>query len=281
MKIRLFCLLSNFSFGGAGNSVFRLIQNLNRDDYKIFVISIGKCPYKSLNKNSNIIFFQLNCSGILSSFFKVYKILKNYKNNKSKNIFFSNIHYNNIVSIFLTKLFKDVKVVVVERTPVEELKIYYNFKDLLKKNIIRLLIFSLYRFSDKIVANSYGIKKSLVKISNGRVDVIYPPSIIKINRFYKKKKRNIALKIIVISRLAIEKGIEDLIYAVNLLKKKKIIVNIYGEGDQFSYLKKLISIFNLNKMILFQYLITKKNIIQIQAAGRIVYFIFKRKYLLQ
>ena len=48
MKIRLFCLLSNFSFGGAGNSVFRLIQNLNRDDYKIYVISIGKCPYKYL-----------------------------------------------------------------------------------------------------------------------------------------------------------------------------------------------------------------------------------------
>ena len=248
MKITLFCLLSNFSLGGAGNSVFRLIHNLNQEDYKIYVISIGKCPYKSLNKNSNIIFFQLKSSGILSSFFKIYRILKNYKCNNSKNIFLSNIHYNNIVSIFLTKLFRDIKVIVVERTPIEELKIYYNFKDFFKKNIIKLLIFFLYRFSDKIVANSYGIKKSLARIANVKVDVIYPPSIIKINKFYKKKKKKI-LKIIVISRLAIEKSIEDIIYAINILKKKKIVVNIYGEGDQFLYLKNLILNLNLSKMI--------------------------------
>ena len=248
MKIRLFCLLSNFSFGGAGNSVFRLIQNLNRDDYKIYVISIGKCPYKYLNKNNNIIFFELKSDGILNSFFKVYRILRTYKSEFSKNIFLSNIHYNNIVSIVLTKLFKDIKVIVVERTPLEELKIYYNFKDFFKKNIIRFLIFSIYRFSDKIVANSYGIKKSLVRISNAKVEVIYPPSITKIRRFNKKKK-NIVLKIIIISRLAIEKGIEDIIYAVNLLKKKKMIINIYGLGDQFLRLKNLISNLNLNEII--------------------------------
>ena len=188
MKITLFCLLSNFSFGGAGTSVFRLISNLNQEDYKIYVISIGKCRYKSLNKNSNIFFFELKSSGILISFFKIYRILKTYKCNNSKNIFLSNIHYNNIVSIFLTKLFRDIKIIVVERTPVEELKIYYNFKDFFKKNIIKFLIFFLYRFSDKIVANSYGIKKSLVRIANAKVDVVYPPSISKIGRFYKKKK---------------------------------------------------------------------------------------------
>jgi glycosyltransferase involved in cell wall biosynthesis len=248
MKINLFCLLSNFSFGGAGNSVFRLLHNLNQDDYKIYVISIGKCPYKIFYKNKNIIFFQLKSTGLLSSFLKIYKIVRYYKCNNFKNIFLSNIHYNNIISIILTKLFQNIKVIVVERTPVEELKIYYNYKDFFKKNFIRLLISILYRLSDKIIANSYGIKKGLVRVSNAKVDVIYPPSITKINRF-EKKKRNKVLKIIVISRLAIEKGIEDIIYAASLLKKNKIIVNIYGEGDQFSYLKNLISIFNLNKII--------------------------------
>jgi glycosyltransferase involved in cell wall biosynthesis len=248
MKIRLFCLLSNFSFGGAGNSVFRLIHNLNQEDYKIYVISIGKCPYKFLNKNNNIFFFELKKSGILNSFFKIYNILKTYKSRDSKNIFLSNIHYNNVISIFLTKLFKNIKVVVVERTPAEELNIYYNLKDFFKKKIVKFLIFLLYRFSDKIIANSYGIKKSLMQISNAKVDVVYPPSVFKIRRFYKKKK-NIKLKIIVISRLSIEKGIEDLIYAVNLLKKKKIIVNIYGEGNQLSHLKGLISTFGLNKIV--------------------------------
>jgi len=241
-------LLSNFSFGGAGNSVFRLIHNLNQEDYKIYVISIGKCPYKFLNKNNNIFFFELKKSGILNSFFKIYNILKTYKSRDSKNIFLSNIHYNNVISIFLTKLFKNIKVVVVERTPAEELNIYYNFKDFFKKKIIKFLIFLLYRFSDKIIANSYGIKKSLMQNLNAKVKVIYPPSIKKISRFNKKKK-NMVLKIIIISRLAIEKGIEDIIYTVNLLKKKKMIVNIYGEGDQFLRLKNLISTLNLNKII--------------------------------
>ena len=136
MTIKLFGLLSNFNFGGAGNSVFRLIQNLNQNDYKIYVISIGKCPYKSLNRNKNIIFFQLKSFSILNSFFKICKILKKNKDQNSKNIFLSNIHYNNVISIIITKLFKDIKVIVVERTPLEELKIYYNFKDFFKKKLL-------------------------------------------------------------------------------------------------------------------------------------------------
>ena len=87
-----------------------------------------------------------------------------------------------------TWVHKDIKVIIVERTPLEELKIYYNFKDFFKKKIIKFLIFLFYRFSDKIIANSHGIKQSLERISNAKVEVIYPPSIKKIVDLIKRKK---------------------------------------------------------------------------------------------
>ena len=44
--INLIFFLPTFSYGGAGNSVFRLCKCLDKKKYKINIISIGKCDYK-------------------------------------------------------------------------------------------------------------------------------------------------------------------------------------------------------------------------------------------
>ena len=44
--INLIFFLPTFSYGGAGNSVFRLCKSLDKKKYNINIISIGKCDYK-------------------------------------------------------------------------------------------------------------------------------------------------------------------------------------------------------------------------------------------
>ena len=45
-KIRLIFFLPNFSFGGAGNSIFKLCKFLSNKNFSILVISLGKNGYK-------------------------------------------------------------------------------------------------------------------------------------------------------------------------------------------------------------------------------------------
>ena len=63
---------------------------------------------------------------------KIKKIVEKLIDKKNKNIFLSNIYYSNVLSIlFLRSL--DVKIILIERTPFQELSIYYNFIDFHKK----------------------------------------------------------------------------------------------------------------------------------------------------
>ena len=65
--------------------------------------------------------------------FQIRKITKNLISNKyKKNIFISNIYYSNILSIlFLRNL--NIKIVLIERTPFQELSIFFSLIDLIKK----------------------------------------------------------------------------------------------------------------------------------------------------
>ena len=46
MKKNLIFFLARFGKGGAGNSVFKLCNSLNKKKYNIFVVCINHCAYK-------------------------------------------------------------------------------------------------------------------------------------------------------------------------------------------------------------------------------------------
>ena len=50
MKKNLIFFMSDFSFGGAGNSISKLCLNLPKKNYHISVICIGICGYKKIFK---------------------------------------------------------------------------------------------------------------------------------------------------------------------------------------------------------------------------------------
>ena len=54
IKKNLIFFMSDFSSGGAGNSISKLCLNLPSKEYSISIISLGKCDYsKILKKKKN------------------------------------------------------------------------------------------------------------------------------------------------------------------------------------------------------------------------------------
>jgi len=163
-------------------------------------------------------------------------ISKKYK----KNIFISNIHYTNVLSLIFLRNLNNLKIVLVERTPLMELSIYFSFIDFIKKNIIKLLIYLLYNLSDLIVCNSTSISKHFKKKYKLNTKTIFPPSII--NSFQSSKKiykKNNTLVIVTICRLTKEKGLDVLFQALSLLKFKNYKLLIVGSGIEKIKLKRL------------------------------------------
>jgi GalNAc-alpha-(1->4)-GalNAc-alpha-(1->3)-diNAcBac-PP-undecaprenol alpha-1,4-N-acetyl-D-galactosaminyltransferase len=236
MKVNLIFFLTNFSKGGAANSITRLCQKLSTNkDYSVTILSIGKNPYKKkLNKSIKLI--QLKNKRLIFSIPQLYKKVKKIILSNNKNILISNIHYNNIISVLLFRKIRNLKIILVERTPVEELDIIFPLKYFFKNQLIKLLIKIVYNYADQVIANSNGIKKGLKKLTSSKIKVIYPPSIknINISRQVHKVKN-----IIVISRLSYEKKIEVIINAFSILKEKSKLY-IYGDGPEKKSLQKLI-----------------------------------------
>ena len=250
MKINLIFFLPTFNYGGAGNSVYRLCKNLDKNKYKINIISIGKCAYKKKLKIFCKNIFELRTKKTIFSIFKIREITsKVYCENPIKTIFISGHHYANIASLIALKPYKHVKTVLVERTDIEELIKYYNLRNFLKNFIIYFLVTILYKKADAIVANSKSAKLYLQRICKKKVINISPPSLTKIINGKVKKNKKKFYTIITVGRLVKEKGIDTMIKAFNEIKLKNIILKILGDGKEKNNLKKLIHEYDLEKRV--------------------------------
>ncbi len=253
IKKNLIFFMSNFSSGGAGNSISKLCLNLSQKEYKITIISLGKCAYSKIFKRNNIDVHELKNRKLFFSIKDIKNTIEKCFQDSCKNILISNIHYNNIILTLIARRINGLRIILVERTPLEELDIFFSIKDFLKKKIIKFLIKFIYPLSDTIVANSSGIKKGFPKNLKKNVKVIYPPSITKILK--RKKLRKISkkkLEMVCFSRLTIEKNIECAINSLNYLKNENVSLTIYGNGNLKEKLISLSKKFDLSDKILFK-----------------------------
>ena len=248
--INLIFFLPTFNYGGAGNSIFRLCKNLNKKKYNISIISIGACAYKKELKKICTNIFELKTKKTIFSIFKIREITKKiYNKNPVKTIFISGHHYANVISIIALSSYKYIKTVIVERTDIQELKIYYTFTSFLKNLLIYFLVTIFYKKADAIVTNSKSAKLDLQKICNTKIINIKPPSILKFLPKLNKKNKKKNYVVIAVGRLVKEKGIDTMIKAFNEIKSKNIILNILGEGGEKNNLKNMIYNYGLEKRV--------------------------------
>jgi len=241
MKTSLIIFLSKFGLGGAGNSIFRLCNGLSRKKFHISIICLKDCPYDKKFRKIGIKVYKIKSNKTLFAMTQVLEITKSLISKKyKKNIFMSNIHYTNVLSLIFLRKLNNLKMILVERTPLMELSIYFNFIDFIKKNVIKILIYFLYKSSDEVVCNSKFMSKHFKIQYKINTKTIFPPSLIYSAQNKKKVyKRYDTLMIVTVCRLTKEKGLNILLHALSLLKFKNYNLLVVGDGPEKLKLKKL------------------------------------------
>jgi glycosyltransferase involved in cell wall biosynthesis len=252
IKKNLVFFLPNFSKGGAANSIIKLCEKLDKKKYNIYIISIGKNYYKDrVNKFCKKI-YELNYQKSIFSFFKIRSIIFKLMEYNKSTLFISNINYGNVLSVIFLRNIANLKILLIERTSINELNIYYSFKDYIKKNIIKILMIIFYKKADLIIANSKNVAEILSNLIKKKVSFIYPPSI---NKLYKNInpnfKKKTVLTIVTAGRLAIEKNLNIIILSLNYLKFKNFQLFIFGDGPEKYKLKNLVKINSLQTKVRF------------------------------
>lgn len=250
-KIELIFFLPNFILGGAGKSITELCEALNKNKFNINIICLNKCFYKKrLSKVCKKI-YELNFNKTFFAQRAIYKILKEEFKYYNKVILISNLYYCNALTLLLQKKLKNIRYIMTERTPFEELSIYFSFLDFIKKKIIKLILRLFYHKADLIITNCIKTREDIRLFSGCRAISIYPSSYkkrtlknVKINE-YKKKI------ILSIGRLSREKGFDILIRSIPFINYNNFVIKIIGDG---SYKKDLINLskkLGVNKKIIF------------------------------
>lgn len=231
MKKNIIFFLPNFSDGGAGNSILRLCEFLRKNfKFDITIISLGKNSFKNFFSRHNIKVIEIRKKKLIFAISDLRKIIELYLNKDQKLIFISNINYSNLIcSIFFKKFIsKNFKLVLIERTPLEELDFGKNLIQKSKNKLIKYLIKYFYQNANHIITNSSHVTKSLQKHIRRKVQTINP--IIEFKRF--KKKYNVKKKILWIGRNSYEKNINDLFELIEITANQNYEISIVTNLDK-------------------------------------------------
>ena len=262
-NMKKICFLINSMRGGGAERVLSvLLENLSRFDRKLFLIVLeDKFDYK-IPSDIKIIKLFSNLQSNFKKFFGIFlgtiKLKKIIKNNQI-DIVMSFLERSNYINILAKILLSPHKVYINERCNPSEC---YSDKSL--KSFFNLfLVKKLYRRTDSIVVNSFGIKETLVKnfsINPKRIKVIY--NLIDIEKIQDLSQASLAENyqkifqspvVINIGGLIKEKGQEHLIKVFEKVKKNipEAKLLILGEGELESYLKNLTRKLSLENDVLF------------------------------
>ena len=104
---------------------------------------------------------EIDHSKTLFSLFELEGYFQNF--DKRQTLIISNINYANALFVIFFKIIYKYKIAIIERTPYQELNIYYGIKDFFKKLIIKAIIKTFYKKADILIANSKKLQRILKK----------------------------------------------------------------------------------------------------------------------
>lgn len=250
-KIELIFFLPNFSSGGAGKSITELCEKIDKKKFTITVICLGKCFYKNRLVRVCKKIYELGVNKTFYAQIIIYRILRLEFKDFKKVIFISNLYYCNALTLLVQRKLKNVSYILTERTPFEELRIYFSFLDFIKKKIIKLILKLSYHKADLIIANSKKTRDDIRLFSGSRVVSVYPSSYKK--NLTQKNRTNTGKKKIILSvgRLSKEKGFDILIRSIPYINYDNFLIKIVGDGPEKQNLINLSKKLGVNKKIIF------------------------------
>ncbi len=227
-KKNLIFLLPNFGQGGAGFSTLKLCKSISHKNFNNFIISVGKNYYKRDFEKINFKVIELHQKSLLSSIKSIKNIIFDViKKNDKRTYLISNINYANALSCFFFRNIYRLKIITIERTPIQELKHHSSPIKLIKNMIIKTFIKFFYKNAFIRIGNSIPVSRDLEKFCNCRVKTIAP--FIKINKKNFKKTYKKQVNLAWVGRLSPEKNIDDILNAVCFLNKIDFKLNIVSD----------------------------------------------------
>ena len=256
MIIKVFFFIPNLRQGGASHAIINFLKYINKKNFDIHLIYLGKSFYKNLPKNIKV--YKLDYKKVFFSFFEIKRIISANIFNNNKNVFISNFNYANVLSVLFLRKLKNLKIVCFERNSIFELFYSKNIITYARSVIIYLLIRIFYRYADLILTNSKNVTKEFKKV-NINSKVVYSGLLENLTNKTSVSKK--VCKIIAVGRLEPQKDYFTILKAINLIKNEKFRLYIYGEGSLKSEIKAFIKQQSLNdKVILCGYEINKDKI---------------------
>lgn len=267
---RIAFLLSDLRFGGITTVTLNLINSIIKDNFLIdlVVLTSEKSPYLS-KLPAEIRIFDLK-QGIsdarLKNVVKIILPIYNYLKQEKPDFVISNLWMYNVF-VIITKIIGNLptKLTIVEHDHLLiELKNYQlsnNFISGLQTKILPWLVSWFYPFANNIVAVSQELARDLeteFKLKPNSIKTIYNP-IINVNlwnlsqefinhSWFTDEQPPVILGV---GRLCQEKDFPTLIRSFALVRKQKNArLMILGEGEERSYLEKLIKELGLEKDVL-------------------------------
>lgn len=236
--------------GGAENVVREISERLAKRGHQVEIftsdISCKKGKLKSI-KNLKINYLKswefAHTSIIFPLFFRLLKIPKDS---------IMHVHISGSAFIpeivYLIKKIKKIPYIAHFHTSTEPSGKLGFLLPLYKKLFLKKVL----RNANKVICLTKEYKDFINKkyeINKGKI-VVIPNGINEDFISNKSNKDSENINLLYVGRLSIEKNISKIIEAVSLIKNKKIILNIVGEGEKKEEIKKLISDKKLNNVIL-------------------------------
>ncbi|WP_404445981.1 glycosyltransferase [Sutcliffiella horikoshii] len=255
MKYKILIFIPTLDGGGAERIVATLANNLDVNRYEVTLLLLKKQIKYNLNKDIRI--EVLNCNSLSSSIPKLIR----YTRKNPPDLMISNMSLTNIVSI-ITKFLSGKKfplIVVEHSTP----SIKYR-KDKLSRRLIPFFMRITYKYANKVVCVSKGVKSDLQRVINNnrtKINHVYNPivdtqieklTMEEVNHKWFDSKNSKKYKVILgVGRLEPVKNFKLLIEAfseVNKMESSSRLI-ILGEGSQRKELEELVIQLNIKDVV--------------------------------
>ena len=255
---KIYFFVQNLEGGGAERVIVNIVNNLDRNKFKIelfFIENRGKY-LENLKKDFKLVvfknIFKARKINFILNFFKIITI---FFFKKKQDIIFTQYHPGKILSLLIPLLFRNRKIIYRETNIPQEInsvnkksiklldKLFYKYGI---KNFAKIIVQSL-DMQEMLLRMDSSLKEKIVLINNP-VDIKFIEEKIKNEKITKEKD---IINLISIGRLNKQKGYDLLIKTLGKIENKNFILRILGIGEEEKELKKLIKENNLEGKVLF------------------------------
>ena len=220
---RILCLIDSLASGGAQRQIVGLAALLKRKGYEVIIVTYHNIPFYLPQLQENGVNHEyVSCRrGLVERLYKIGHAIKQF----APNVVISYLDTPNILACLLhITNRKKWKLIVSERNTTQRITLKEHIK------------FSLYRFADYIVPNSYSqvdfISKHYPQYS-GKCRVI--TNFVDTDAFNltENQERHDVLRIIGVGRILAQKNIPILIKALNIVRKQGKLARVDWYGTKF------------------------------------------------